>query len=237
MSLKKLLAQSIIWRGFYFFSILLVNVFLSRFLQASTTGNIYFITLVFSFMQVIVSLSGESGIIYFASGNIIPPNKLVSVVGWWSFIGGMISVLFVYTFFLIDTSIDQSLITRYCVYAFLYITGQLVANYSLAIYYTREDYVLPNFLLGLVNIMYVLIIPSKNNVADIAKQQLITYLFFATFFVGGLLIYISYIIRNRSEGAFSFPDKKSFGLPLRYSVTALAANVIFFLVYKVDYLL
>ncbi len=235
MSLKKLLAQSIIWRGFYFFSILLVNVFLSRYLQAAITGNIYFITLVFSFMQVLLSLSAESGIIYFASGNIIQRNKLISLAGWWSVIAGIVMIACIYLFFLFDASLDKTLVLPYCVYGFLYVTGQLFANYSLSVYYSKEDYFIPNFLLGIVNIIYVLIIPSKSSVADVAKQQLIMYLFFATFFVGGVLVYISYIIRNRSEGAFSFPDRKNFNLFLRYSITALAANVIFFLVYKIDY--
>ena len=62
------------------------------------------------------------------------------------------------------------------------------------------------------------------------------YLFFSTYFVGGLLVYISYIIGNRREGSFGFPEKKSLNCFFRYSITALAANVVFFLVYKVDYL-
>jgi len=52
MNFKKLLAQSIIWRGFYFFSVLLVNVFLSRYLKAAGSGNLYFTTIIFSFTQV-----------------------------------------------------------------------------------------------------------------------------------------------------------------------------------------
>ncbi len=235
MGLKKLLAQSIIWRGFYFFSILLVNVFLSRYLRAAVTGNLYFITLVFSFVQVVLSLSAESGIIYFASGNIIQRNKLISLIGWWSFAAGLLMIVFVYIFFLVDASLDRTLLLPFCVYGFLYVSGQLFTNYALSVYYTKEDYFMPNFLLGLINIVFVIIIPSKNNAAGLLHQQLIMYLFFATFFVGGLLVYVSYIIRNRREGAFNFPNKEQLNLFLKYSVTALAANVIFFLVYKIDY--
>lgn len=235
MGLKKLFAQSITWRGFYFFSILLVNVFLSRYLRASNTGNLYFITLIFSFMQVLLSLSAESGIVYFASGNFIARNKLISLIGLWSFIAGIVVIGLVYFYFLIDPSSDKSLLPAYCMYGFFYVCGQSFANYSVALYYTKEDYFIPNVLLAAVNLIFVIFIPGKNAQLNPQHIQLIIYFFFSTYFIGGLLVYISYIIRNRKEGAFVFPDKTNFNLFLKYSVTALAANVIFFLVYKIDY--
>jgi O-antigen/teichoic acid export membrane protein len=235
MGLKRLFAQSIIWRGFYFFSILLVNVFLSRYLRAANTGNLYFITVIFSFIQVVLSLSAEAGIVYFASGNIIERNKLISLIGLWSVAAGIVMVSLTYAYFLFDSS-DKTLLLPYCLYGFFYVCGQSFAGYSVAIYYTKENYFTPNFLLGLVNIVFVIIIPGKNSLINPQHVQLIMSLFFSTYFIGGVLVYVSYIIRHRKDGAFGFPDKENFKLFLRYSITALAANVVFFLVYKVDYL-
>src|ERR1044072_1777048 len=101
MNFKRLLAQSIIWRGFYFFSVLLVNVFLSRYLQAAGTGNIYFLSVIFSFMQTVLGLSFDAGFTYFASAQIIPRNKLISIAGLWSVAAGLIMALLVYIFFLV----------------------------------------------------------------------------------------------------------------------------------------
>src|ERR1700759_3340934 len=114
MDLKKLLTQSIIWRSFYFFSVLLVNVFLSRYLQAAGTGNLYLITVIFSFTQTVLSLSGESGIIYFASGNLIGRNKLITLTATWSFVAGIIMIGFVYLYFLFDATADKTLLPWYC---------------------------------------------------------------------------------------------------------------------------
>jgi O-antigen/teichoic acid export membrane protein len=236
MGLKKLFAQSIIWRGFYFFSILLVNIFLSRYLRAANTGNLYLITVIFSFVQTVLSLSVESGIIYFASGNIIERNKLISLMGLWSFVAGIVMIGLVYVYFLVDASHNKSLLLPYILYGFFYVFGQSLTNYSIAIYYTQENYFLPNFLLGLVNLVFVVIIPAKDSLMNSQQVQHIMGLYFSTFFVSGLLVYISYIIQNKSRGAFTFPDKKNFNLLLKYSFTALGANVVFFLVYKVDYL-
>jgi O-antigen/teichoic acid export membrane protein len=236
MSLRKLLTQSIAWRGFYFFSILLVNIFLSRYLQAAGTGNLYFITVIFSFMQVLLSLGGESGIIYFASGNIIERNKLITIAATWSFFGGLIMMGFVYLYFLCNASADKTLLNWYCAYGFLYVCGQALANYSTAIYYTKENYFLPNFLLSIVNIIYIFIIPGKNAVHDAFNTNMIVLLYFATFLGGGLLVFISYVLQYKNEGVIGFPERRHFMQLIRYSTTALGANAVFFLVYKIDYL-
>ena len=146
MGLRKLLTQGIIWRSFYYFSLLLVNVFLSRYLQAAITGNLYFVTIIFSFMQVVLGLGGESAVIYFASGNIIERNKLITLTAVWSIVAGIAMTGFVYLYFLIDKNIDQTLLHWYCMYGFLYVFGQLLSIYSSSIYYTKENYFLPNFL-------------------------------------------------------------------------------------------
>lgn len=236
MSLKKLLTQSIIWRSFYFFSVLLVNVFLSRYLQAAGTGNLYLITVVFSFMQTVLSLSGESGIIYFASGNLIERNKLITLTATWSVVAGIVMIAFVYLYFLMDNSIDKNLLPWYCIYGFFYLCGQSLTNYCVAIYYTRENYFLPNFLLAIVNIIFVSLIPSKTAPTSLLQVRWIITLFFATFFVGGLSVFIAYLVQYRKEGTLTFPDKTYFKNLIRYSLTALGANAVFFLVYKIDYL-
>src|ERR1051326_6377406 len=124
MNFKRLLAQSIFWRGFYFFSVLLVNVFLSRYLKAAGTGNLYFLTIIFSFMQVVLALSFDAGITYFSSSRMIERNKLVTFVAAWSVIAGIIMSGFVYIFFLVDHSIDDAYLRAYCFYGFCYVFGQ-----------------------------------------------------------------------------------------------------------------
>src|SRR5215467_7584558 len=124
MNFKKLLAQSIFWRGFYFFSVLLVNVFLSRYLKAAGSGNLYFLTIIFSFTQTLLGLSFDAGITYFASSRMIERNRLVTFVAAWSVVAGIIMVGFIYVFFLIDNSIADFYLKAYCFYGFCYVIGQ-----------------------------------------------------------------------------------------------------------------
>jgi len=233
MDLKKSFAQSIIWRGFYFFSLLLVNIFLSRYLQAAGTGMLYFISIILSFMQVALSLGVESGVTYFASANIIERNKLITVMGLWSVAAGIVTIGLIYGYFVLHP--DPALVLPYCIYGFLYVSGQSLATYATSIYYTRENYFTPNFLLGIVNLLFVLVIPGKNEPTTPAEIQRVIYLYFATFFVAGVLAYFSFMIQNRKFGSYGFPAKKYLVRFFRYSITALVANVIFFMVYRIDY--
>lgn len=104
MQFKNLLAQSILWRGLYFLSLLLVNVFLSRFLHADLAGVLYFVSSIFSLVQLIIGLSLESGIVYFGSSNKIGDNKLFWLSLSWIAIASII------------------VFAGLCIYAFLFFT-------------------------------------------------------------------------------------------------------------------
>lgn len=235
MGLKKLLTQGIIWRSLYFFSVLLVNVFLSRYLRAGATGSLYFISIIFSFMQVVLSLGGESGLTYFASGNKIERNQLLTVAAAWSMVAGAVMSLLVYVYFLFDHSATPVETGWYCLYGFVFVSGLSLANYGAVIYYTKENYYLPNILLSIVNIFFVFLIPGKASIPDESQVQWMTFLYFATYFAGGLLVFVSYAMLYRKEGKPGFPKGGLFRQLLTYSLTALGANAIFFLVYRVDY--
>src|SRR4051812_23513059 len=226
MNFKRLLAESIIWRGLYFFSVLLVNVFLSRYLQAAGSGNLYFITIIFSFMHTLLGLSFDAGITYFASSKMVQRNKLVSIAALWSIVAGIIMTGFVYIFFLVDTSMSKTLLPSYCLYGFCYVCGQSLMTYLTSLYYTQENYFLPNLLLSLVNFIFIIIIPGKDVATTPAETQNIILLYFFSFVLSGILLLFAFFIANKKEGSVGFPVKKEVKQILKYSLTALAANVI-----------
>ncbi len=236
MNFKKLLLQGLFWRGLYFLSVLVVNIFLSRYLQAAGTGNLYFITIIFSFVQVVLSLGLEAGIIYHGSGELIHRNKLTGLIAVWSFVSGLIMALLVFIFFTIDESLPDDLSTQYILYAMFFVAGMSLMNYTTALYYTQDNYVLPNLLISIINFGFVLFIPPKQNVISVADANQITLFYFIVFLIQGISVFLSFVIRNRHAGNFGFPSGSDIRSFFKYSVTALAANVIFFLVYRIDYL-
>ena len=64
MNFKKLLTQSIVWRGLYFAALFMVNVVLSRYLHADGTGKIFFISNTFALIQLFAGFCLEGAITY-----------------------------------------------------------------------------------------------------------------------------------------------------------------------------
>jgi len=187
-------------------------------------------------MQVVLGLSFDAGITYFGSAKIIARNRLVTFTTVWGIAAGIVMTGFVCLFFLIDNSLPDSLLFSYCLYGFCYVTGQSLMNYVTALYYTQENYFLPNFLLSLVNFAFVFIVPGKDAITSSEEVQHIITVYFLIFPFVGIILFIAFLITNSGEGAIGFPSKPSSKKFLKYSFTALAANVIFFLVYRIDYL-
>src|SRR3954452_11449567 len=77
MNFKKLLTQSIVWRGLYFTTLFLVNVALSRYLHADGTGKIFFISNTFALMQLFAGFCLEGSITYFGASKAINANKIL----------------------------------------------------------------------------------------------------------------------------------------------------------------
>lgn len=235
MELKKLLAQSLSWRGLYFCSLLLVNVFLARYLQASVAGNIYFLTSIFSFIQIVASLSLEAGITFFASGKLIRSNKLLWLSISWSSLVGLVVLSCSVIYFHFIYPVDISLQVMYGFFVVSYVMGMLLTNNSTVLFYTQDNFVLPNLLLLITNIIFVFLIPKHEVISDDMYTEKILYTYFFLFLFQGFLLSAAFAIKNKSFKEFSLPSKKDNTTLFRYSLISLAASLVFFLVYRIDY--
>ncbi|MBX2930356.1 MAG: polysaccharide biosynthesis C-terminal domain-containing protein [Chitinophagaceae bacterium] len=233
MTFEKLLQQSLVWRGLYFVTLLLVNIVLSRSLQADGTGWIYYLTNFFSFILLVASLSMESGYTYYASGNVISHHKLAWFSLWWTLIISIISAVGVGIYFKNLKSTELSYTDNYIFYAATYIAGILLINFFMVLFYAQRNYVVPNLILSIVNIILIVVILLANKKSN--AYNIVVNNYFLSILLQGILLAIAFIVINKSYLYISLPDKASFKLLLKYSLVALASNVIFFFVYRIDY--
>src|SRR4030095_16156120 len=89
MTLKKLIYQSIVWRGMFFASSLVLNILIARYYQASLSGWIYYIINFYTFILLLLSLSLESGIGYFVSKKEISASRLLNFSMLWTVVAGV----------------------------------------------------------------------------------------------------------------------------------------------------
>ena len=127
MQASKTLFQSILWRGLYYVTVFIINILIARHFQAATSGSIYYISSIYSFILLFVSFSIESGITYFVASEKIAANKLFGFAIFWSLITGVIIFLFLSFFtnfiyngfdywFLFISSITAALMSGYCLF-------------------------------------------------------------------------------------------------------------------------
>lgn len=236
MNLKKLLVQSLLWRSLYFASVLLVNVFLSRFLQASAIGSLYYLTSIFSLIQMVVGISLEAGITYFASGRLISFNKLLWASVAWGFVIGLVVLAGAFVYLHNIKHSPPYDVVRYSFFSVCYITGIMLTNYGSVLFYAQNNYFLPNLLLALLNIAFIFTIPfSAAGDDDGRLVNAVTYRYFLVFFIQGVALVVAFMFKNKSWRQFSLPGFNDTVKLGRYSLVALMANLIFFLVYRIDY--
>ena len=234
MSFQKQVTQSLIWRGLYFFTILVMQIFLSRYLEAGNSGWVFYLTNNFSFLLILVGLTMENGVNYYGSNNSINHNALAWFSIAWTFM--IAAIVFVGLWFYFGRYKDTSTFTRneYLFYGLTYITGIQLTNFFTILFYANKNFFLPNFLMVILNIIIIIIIPKQIGI-EATNSALIVKLYFGYILLNGIVLAVAFLMKKKSWQQVSFPKLAEGKLLLNYAFIALAANIIFFLVYRVDY--
>lgn len=231
MKLRSLIYQSVLWRSIYFGSVLLLNIAIARYFEASNSGLIFFVTNSFALIVTLSTLSMESGVSYYvASGEVSLP-KLINFSFCWIFFSIIVG------FFLMPVFIHFNLIpssyTDYLLPAFCYLTGCLLVNFFATAFYSKKNFALPNLLLALVNIILLILVPFSNGF--LFSFDTYADIYFSGFLLQGVLVAVFFYIQYGDSSLFGLPEKWEVAKIVRYGMTAFLANILFFLVYKIDY--
>ncbi len=131
MSTVKIFYKSIVGRGLFYCSSFLLNIAIARHFEAGLSGSIYYLINIYSLVVLLLSLSMESGLIFFGSKSEIELGKLLNFSVLWTL---LISV-FLWIFMLNYITRTYQNISRHLliVSAFTFICGNLLHQYSTAL--------------------------------------------------------------------------------------------------------
>ncbi len=234
MHFKSLLAQSLLWRGLYFISILLVNIFLSRSLQADWTGWVYYISNIFSLIVLVFSFNLDAGIVYFSSSKKIDTGKLLWLgLSWCTLITLVAGIFFKYFIDLLPAH-EMLTQTTLLIFSVLYISGVLFTNILTALFYSQRNFKLPNILLLSVNFSFLTYLFFHQHVSGYDLLHVLQF-YFLCFLLQGFILVIIFFFQNKNVLKFSFPSLAENKKIYTYSIIALLGNIVFFLVYRIDY--
>ena len=234
MTFQKQIGQSLVWRGFYFITVLVMNIFLSRYFQASDAGWIFYLCNNFSLMVILAGLTMETAVNYYSAKNGIDDSQLAWFSIAWTIMVSL--VVFVVLWFYFGRYKNTTAITRaeYIFYAICYVAGIQLTNFFSALFYANKNFFLPNFLMVLLNLGVILIIPKQEGTEN-TNTALIIKLYFAFFVITGIALATAFIMKKQSWKKISLPNFFDIRLLIKYGLVALAANLIFFMVYRIDY--
>ncbi|PVD51248.1 hypothetical protein DC498_15300 [Terrimonas sp.] len=231
MKLRSLIYQSVLWRGIYFASVLLLNIMIARYYEASYSGLIYFVVNNFALIVAISGLSMESGVAYYTASGEVPVLKLANFSVLWTLFSTIV------VFILLEVSIYAGFIPESYAQQFFpavcYVSGCMLVNFFTAAFYAKKNFALPNMLLALINIVLVALIPFSNGL--LFSSQTYINIFFAGFLIQGVLTAILFYAKYGRPALFKIPVKRDLIKIAKYSFVAFSANILFFLVYRIDY--
>ncbi len=234
MKFRQLLINSAVWRGAYFASLFLLNIVIARYLQATAAGWIYYITNFLLLFIMIASLNLEQGILFSASQKTIAPAKLASLSLLWSAVIALGVCLFV--FFYYNDPAPGISVAQFVFFVASYSTGLMLTNFFSSLFYARQNYILPNGIMTITNIVICawIVIASRFETPEALRQKTLI-LYFGNFLVQGIAITVAFYIINKSIAQWQLPGYAVIKPLLRYAVFGLAINLVLFLLYRIDY--
>jgi O-antigen/teichoic acid export membrane protein len=228
---SSLILNHILWRGFYFFSVLLLNICIARFFAAEKSGQIFYIVNNLSLILLGVSLSLESGTIYFISSGKLNAIEMGRFCILWTLVASALAFGIWRLPFVLNP--DRLQDSHLSLAVLLFITGVLLTSFFSALHYSKQQFALPNKLLLIINAAFILFLMAGHNFNWVRGNFMLLY--FSSFFIQGILLLISFFINVHEENKKGFPPWSVLKITLQYSLIALSGNLIYFLVKRMDY--
>lgn len=228
------LMQSMLWRGLYYVAAFIINILIARHFEASVSGNIYYISSLYALVLLFASLSLESGIIYFTARQEINAARLFNFSIIWSLVTGLVTYLLVHFIF---TGLYKGIPAQLLVFSSVsFIGGNLLTTYCSGFFYARNNFFVPNIIIIISTIILIVLIPyGGRSVIPAIDDANYFYIYFGSFLVQGICMAIAAGIKYIKQGLLQFLSGQEFKRLFKYCGMAFFGNIIFFLLYRVDY--
>jgi O-antigen/teichoic acid export membrane protein len=114
-------------------------------------------------------------------------------------------------------------------------SGVLLTNSITVMFYAQRNFWLPNCILIFLNIGLIFFILNQTNANNNVALINVLNIYFTFFLLQGILLTIAFVLKNNSWQQIKLPALKDSKTIYRYSIIALLGNIVFFLVYRIDY--
>lgn len=231
MNLSRLFASNLLWRGTYLFTSLLVTIFMSRYLEAYTTGWLFYLISILTFLFMALSFGIDSAITYFVARGEMDTGRMQWFIWAWVLLVTVVTAAGSFVFFKEGNEFATS--ARLIVMTVLFVSGNLLITFYNALFYAKHQYKIPNIVFIVVNLL-LLVLLLNPEWPGLDTNGFI-YVFFYSYILQGIFIAILFNIKFSRNFRFQFPSAAQRKQLFRYSHLAFFAGLLFYLVTRVDY--
>lgn len=231
MNLSRLFASNLLWRGTYLFTSLLVTIFMARYLEAYTTGWLFYFISILTFLFMALSFGIDSAITYFVARGEMDTGRIQWFIWAWVLIMTLLAIIGSFLFFREGNEFATSL--KLITMTLLFVSGNLLITFYNALFYAQHEYKLPNIVFIAANIL-LLVLLLKPELFGLSTNNFIS-LFFYLYLVQGLVVALLFNMRFNKKYNLQFPVKEELQKLFRYSHLAFFAGLLFYLVTRIDY--
>jgi O-antigen/teichoic acid export membrane protein len=233
MKFSHQLFTNIVWRGLYLGTNFIINIYLAQLFGAGDNGVLNMFINNAALLILVTGVSLEAGLNYFGAAKIISQHILLRICLAWSVMAAVISALIVPV---MDGGLHTFFTGHYLYYflVFSYLAGYFLINNLVAMFYAEQDYKLPNVIMITGNILFLLFLTGVLLFAADVNKIWVLKLYLLLFFVQGICLAVVYY-KKLPAGASFFFQWTLVATLLQYIALAAVNNLIFFLVYRIDY--
>ncbi|MCW3089745.1 MAG: hypothetical protein JWP81_814 [Ferruginibacter sp.] len=233
MPVKNILYQSVLWRGLFYITVFLLNVLIARHFGAMLSGIVYYLISIYSLILLGTGLSLESGITYFIAKDEIDPGKLLLFSSIWAILVGTLALI-ICSYFAPQYYDLPGNVLLFSVFTF--ICGNLLLSYATGFFYAKNNYVVPNSINIIINIVLIVLLPNHMfSIFHFVTNENYFYFYFGSFFLQGLILTIAIKLKYSRHLYLRLPRVQEVKLLMTYCLTAYVSNLVFFFLYRIDY--
>ncbi len=171
----------------------------------------------------------ESSMGYYISRNEISITKLLNFSFLWTVLIAIVLIFFT----ALKTDNGYVLPDKL---AIIFICGNILSSYCAGISYAKKNFFLPNIINLTINIVLIILLLLMDLIQiKIINNDTYLVIFFNSFLLQGIVSLIALGITYINSWELTFPSIVELIKLFKYGLIAFSSNVIFFLLYRVDY--
>ncbi len=229
MGIAKKIGENFLWRGIYLVTVFVINLLMARILGAGDSGSFYLFLNNLSLIVLVAGFSLESAMVYFSAAGKVASHKMVTLTIVWA-----VAVL-VLSFILLSLFLGKWKYEWREMPVLAFPFAFILINNIIGLFQGLHNFKTYNTILIIVNLLLIFfLLVILNSIGYIRNNWSAVSAYLFSIALQALLL-LAFFWFQLPVKKIQLPSASELKSLLKYASIAFGANLVFFLVYRVDY--